>query len=59
MVGTLRSVSLAAIKVSPLNTRKNLEAGSEDAGLAELAASIEANGLLQPPSVRDVGYGTF
>lgn len=59
MASTLRSVSLAAIKISPLNARKNLEAGSEDAGLAELAASIEANGLLQPPNVRDVGGGTF
>lgn len=59
MAGELREVSLAAISVSSLNSRKNLEAGSEDAGLAELAQSIESNGLLQPPSLRPLGDGSY
>lgn len=59
MASTLRSVSLATIKVSPLNARKNLEAGSEHAELAEPTANTDANGLLHPLSVRDLGDGTF
>ena len=59
MASTLRSVSLATISVSPLNARKDLGAGSEHAELAELAANIDANGLLHPPSVRDLDVGTF
>jgi ParB/RepB/Spo0J family partition protein len=50
---------LAAITVSDLNSRKNLEAGSEDVGIAELAASIRATGLISPPSVRARGDGTY
>ena len=55
----LERISLAAISVSSLNTRKNMEAGSEDAGIADLAQSIEENGLLQPPMLRHCGDGTY
>ncbi len=55
----LHRVSLAAVTVSALNTRKNLEAGAEDAGLAELAESIKANGLIQPPTLRKMPDGTY
>ncbi len=44
----VRQVLLAAVSVSKMNSRKNLEAGAEDAGLIELAESIKANGLIQP-----------
>lgn len=59
MSGELRKVLLAAISVSSLNSRKNLEAGSEDAGIEELARSISSSGLISPPSVRDVGNGRY
>jgi ParB family chromosome partitioning protein len=59
MTSELRRVQVAAIGVSSLNTRKNLEAGSEDAGIEELARSIQQNGLIQPPSLRDLGDGTY
>lgn len=52
-------VQLAAISVSSYNARKNLEAGSEDAGLNELAQSISKVGLISPPSVRNCGDGTY
>lgn len=52
-------VQLAAISVSSYNARKNLEAGSEDAGLNELAQSISKVGLINPPSVRNCGDGTY
>lgn len=59
MASELRKVQLAAISVSALNSRRNLEAGCEDGGITELAKSIESNGLLQPPSIRGVGDGTY
>jgi ParB/RepB/Spo0J family partition protein len=59
MTNELRRVQVAAIGVSSLNARKNLEAGSEDAGIEELARSIEANGLIQPPSLREISAGTY
>jgi ParB/RepB/Spo0J family partition protein len=52
-------VLMAAIVVSSHNARKNLEAGSEDAGLSDLAQSIETMGLINPPSLRNRGDGTF
>ena len=52
-------VQLAAVTVSSYNSRKNLEAGSEDAGLNELAQSISKIGLMNPPSLRDRSDGTF
>lgn len=55
----LRTALLAEVKVSSLNSRKNLEAGSEDAGINDLASSIRVNGLLQPPTVREVANGGY
>ncbi len=52
-------VELAAISISSYNTRKNLEAGSEDAGLNELAQSISRMGLINPPSLRSCGDGSY
>lgn len=43
---------LSAIRVSKFNTRKDLDAGTEDAGIQDLADSIRENGLLSPVTVR-------
>ena len=59
MANELRRVSLASISVSALNSRKNLEAGTEDAGIEELAQSIKSNGLIQPPTLRQLVDGTY
>ena len=58
---SLRRISIAAISVSSLNSRKNLEAGTEDAGLNDLAQSIESNGLglLEPPTLRATPGGVY
>ena len=48
-------VPLAHIVVSSLNTRKNMDAGTEDADLEALAQSICEQGLLQPPLLRATG----
>ncbi len=45
-------IALNKLFVSDLNTRKNLQAGQEDSGITELAASICQRGLLSPPIVR-------
>jgi len=55
----VRQVLLAAVTVSAMNSRKNLEAGTEDAGLIELAESITTNGLIQPPTLRERPDGTY
>jgi ParB family chromosome partitioning protein len=52
-------IPLRAIDVSHLNTRKNLDAGIEDASLDDLARSIEEQGLLNPVQVRRVGSDRF
>ena len=59
MVSELRRVLLASIGVSSLNSRKNLEAGTEDGGIQELAQSIMSNGLIQPPTLRARPDGTY
>lgn len=43
---------LSAIRVSEFNTRKDLDAGTEDADIRDLADSIHENGLLSPVTVR-------
>lgn len=55
----VRDVPLAAIGLSAFNTRKNLDAGTEDVSLDELADSIREAGLLEPPILRDVGLGKY
>ena len=42
------------IRVSSLNTRKDLDAGTEDVGIDNLADSIRVNGLVNPVTVRMV-----
>jgi len=48
----IREIRLDEISVSDLNTRKDLDAGTEDAGLEDLANSIRESGLLSPITVR-------
>jgi ParB/RepB/Spo0J family partition protein len=45
--------------MSKLNTRTDLNAGQEDSGIDELAASIREKGLLQPITVRPVSGGRY
>jgi ParB family chromosome partitioning protein len=52
-------VPLAALSVSPCNTRKDLGAGGEDASLDDLARHISTFGLLYPPTVRPTGGGGY
>ena len=52
-------IPLNKLFVSDLNTRKNLQAGQEDSGITELAASIRQRGLLSPPIVRPVSDGRY
>jgi ParB family chromosome partitioning protein len=49
--GALRDIAVVAIAPNPFQPRRTFD----DAGLAELAASIAASGLLQPVIVRAVG----
>jgi ParB family chromosome partitioning protein len=49
--GSLRELPITAISPNPFQPRRSFD----DAGLAELAASIAASGLLQPVIVRAVG----
>ena len=51
----VRDIKLSDIVVSEFNTRKDLEAGVEDAGLDELANSIREKGLLNPITVMNKG----
>lgn len=55
----LREIPLNQLVVSKSNTRRDLNAGQEDSGIAELAASIREKGLLNPLLVRSSGPGTF
>lgn len=59
MDNALTMVPLAMIRVSARNVRRNLAAGTEDGDVAELAASIESQGLLNPPLLRDAGDGNY
>ncbi len=52
-------VKLADIRLGELNTRKDLNAGIEDAGLEDLANSIKEKGLLSPLIVRKNDDGTY
>lgn len=56
----IKDIEMSTIKVSELNTRKDLNAGTEDAGLEDLANSIKEKGLLNPIIVKknnDDSYG--
>ena len=58
-VSTLIEIELDRIRVSELNTRKDLQAGNEDADIEDLANSIRTRGLINPVTVvpgSDGGY---
>ena len=55
----VQDIPLRDITVSSLNTRKDMKAGTEDAGLRELASSIQQDGLLSPVTVRRNVDGSF
>jgi ParB family chromosome partitioning protein len=48
----IKDIQLSKIRVSDLNTRKDLESGTEDSSLVDLANSIKEKGLLNPVIVR-------
>ncbi len=49
-------IPVTEIRVSPQNTRQDLQSGTEDSSLDDLAESIRELGLLQPVTVMD-GHG--
>lgn len=55
----IKDIEMSVIKVSELNTRKDLAAGTEDAGLEDLANSIKEKGLLNPIIVRRNNDGSY
>ena len=55
----IKEIPLSAIRVSKLNTRKDLDAGSEDVGIDNLADSIRKNDLINPVTVMRGDDGKF
>jgi ParB family chromosome partitioning protein len=55
----IKEIKLSEISLSEYNTRKDLSAGTEDAGLEDLARSIKEKGLLNPIIVRRKGDGSY
>jgi ParB family chromosome partitioning protein len=55
----IKEIKLEDIQVSKFNTRKDLEAGIEDASLEDLANSIREKGLLNPITVMRVKNGKY
>src|SRR3972149_1536377 len=55
----IRDIKLSVIRVSDLNTRKDLGAGIEDSGLDDLAKSISEKGLLNPITVKKNSDDTY
>ncbi len=55
----VRDVELNLIKISSLNTRKDLTAGTEEAGLEDLANSIREKGLLNPIIIQKTVEGSY
>lgn len=47
----VKDIPLASVNISEFNTRKDLDAGTEDASLEDLAISIKEKGLLNPITV--------
>ena len=54
-----RDIELSAIRVSDSNARKNLDAGTEDGNITDLANSIKEQGLLSPVIVRSASDGRY
>ncbi|MEJ5292488.1 MAG: ParB/RepB/Spo0J family partition protein [Candidatus Methanosuratincola sp.] len=55
----INEIDISKIILSELNTRKDLESGTEDVGLDELANSIQEKGLLTPIIVKSNSDGTY
>jgi len=55
----VKEIELSRINVSEFNTRKDLEAGVEDASLDDLANSIREKGLLSPITVMKRDDGNY
>lgn len=55
----IQEIPIRKIEVSGFNTRKDLQAGTEDSSLQDLAASIREHGLLSPITVRPIGEGKY
>ena len=55
----IRNIPIESIKISDLNTRKDLEAGTEDAGIDDLANSIQEHGLISPVTVVALPNGHY
>lgn len=55
----VKDIDISKIILSEFNTRKDLESGTEDAGLSELANSIQEKGLLNPIIIKPNSDGTY
>ena len=55
----IRDIGLSDIRLSDSNTRKDLDAGTEDTSIDDLANSIRENGLLSPIIVRATADGRY
>lgn len=55
----VKEISIKLVNISQLNTRKDLEAGTEDTSLDDLASSIREKGLLTPIIVLRKDDGTY
>lgn len=55
----VKEIKLEDIQVSEFNTRKDLEAGVEDASIEDLANSIREKGLLNPITVMRLKNGKY
>jgi len=55
----VKEIELTSVVISQFNTRKDLDAGTEDASLDELASSISEKGLLNPITVIKKENGQF
>ena len=53
----IREIILDQVRISEFNSRKDLDAGTEDATLDDLANSIRETGLLNPIIVRPAADG--
>ena len=54
-----KEIFLDSIRISDLNARKDLEAGTEDAGIDDLATSIREHGLISPVVVMARTDGSY
>lgn len=55
----INEIEISKIRISGLNARKDLDAGTEDSGLVELANSISDKGLLSPITVKKTNDGKY